>query len=305
MLIDNIYWCVFCIFGVHLLRSQFGKMVPPNWPKITVDPSVLEDFLAFQAYKAAQDALEAASTATGTGGGGEVVLTPKATSAPKKKNPPPRSLPKCNAKSKMLAGKEKKGKKADPLSEPLSDSGEEEPPVRGGVIRNLGLLRMPPGTSSGAAGLVPTVDEVPWDAHIWAPMADAPDRVSIHGDLPPNLCRLLLSFMKYPMEAPMHDGNGEELLSEVNYKDLAVELECMTRRSMAACTHTAGRAVSPWLRMQVAALLPAKIHRDGFMLAGPMFASDEIQAEFEAFFEQESTRKLEKVLHLVNMWHAV
>jgi hypothetical protein len=58
-----------------------------------MDPSFLEDFFAFQAYKAAQDALEAASTATGLGGGGEVVSMPKATSAPKKKNPPPRQLP--------------------------------------------------------------------------------------------------------------------------------------------------------------------------------------------------------------------
>jgi hypothetical protein len=32
--------------------------------------------------------------------------------------------------------------------------------------------------SSGTAGLVPTVDEVlPWDAHIRALMADAPDRI--------------------------------------------------------------------------------------------------------------------------------
>jgi hypothetical protein len=59
-----------------------------------------------------------------------------------------------------------KGKKADSPSEPSSDSGGEGPPVRGGVIHNLGLLRMPPGDSSGTAGLVPTVDEVPWDAHI-------------------------------------------------------------------------------------------------------------------------------------------
>jgi hypothetical protein len=44
---------------------------------------------------------------------------------------------------------------------------------------------------------------------------------------------------------------------------------------------------------------------DGFVSAGPMFALDEIRAEFEAFFEQESTRKLEKVLHQVNLWHAV
>jgi hypothetical protein len=64
-----------------------------------MDPSVLEDFFAFQAYKAVRDALEAASTATGPGGGGEVVSMAKVTSAPKKKNPPPRSLPTCNAKS--------------------------------------------------------------------------------------------------------------------------------------------------------------------------------------------------------------
>jgi hypothetical protein len=72
-----------------------------------------------------------------------------------------------------------------------------------------------------------------------------------------------------------------------------------------AHTHTAGRAVPPRLRMQVAALLPAKVRRDGFVSAGPMFASNEIRAEFEAFFERESTRKLEKVLHPVNMWHAI
>jgi hypothetical protein len=155
----NIYWCLFCNIGVHLLRSQFGNMAPPNQPEITMDPSVLEDFFAFQAYKAARDALEAASAATGPGGaGGEVVSTPKATSAPKKKNPPPRKLPKRNAKSKMLVGK---GKKADSPSEPSSDSGGEGPPVRGGAIRNLGSLCMPPGDFSGTAGIVPTVDEVP------------------------------------------------------------------------------------------------------------------------------------------------
>jgi hypothetical protein len=129
-----------------------------------VDPSVLENFFAFQAYKAAQDALEVASTTTGPGGGGEVLLTPKVTSAPKKKNPPPHKLPKRNAKSKMLVGKGKKGKKADSPSEPSSDSRGEGPPVRGGAVRNLGLLRMPPQDSSRTAGLVPNVDKVPWDA---------------------------------------------------------------------------------------------------------------------------------------------
>jgi hypothetical protein len=119
-------------------------MAPPNQPEITMDPSVLGDFLAFQAYKAARDALEAASTVTGPRGGGEVVSTPKATSSPKKKNPPPCKLPKCNAKSKMFVGKGKKGKKADSPSEPSSDSGGEGPPVRGGAIRNLDLLCMPP-----------------------------------------------------------------------------------------------------------------------------------------------------------------
>jgi hypothetical protein len=114
-------------------------MVPPNRPKITVDASVLEDFFAFQAYKAARDTLEVASTTTGPGGGGEVVSMPKATSAPKK---------------------------ADSPSEPSSDSGGEGPRVRGGAIRNLSSLRMPPGDSSGTAGLIPIVDEVPWDAHI-------------------------------------------------------------------------------------------------------------------------------------------
>jgi hypothetical protein len=93
-----------------------------------------------------------ASTATGPGGGGEVVSTPKATSAPKKKNPLPRKLPKCNVKSKMLVGKGKKGKRADSPSEPSLDSGGEGPPVRGGAIRNLGSLCMPPGDSSGTAG---------------------------------------------------------------------------------------------------------------------------------------------------------
>jgi hypothetical protein len=162
----NIYWCIFCIFGVHLLRSQFGNLAPPNRPKITMDPSVLEDFFAFQAYRAVQDALEVASAATSPGGGGEVVLMPKATSAPKKKNPLPRKLPKHSAKSKMLVSKGKKGKKANSPSEPSLDSGGEGPTVRGGAIRNLGLLCMPPGNSSGTAGLIPTVDEVPWDAHI-------------------------------------------------------------------------------------------------------------------------------------------
>jgi hypothetical protein len=46
------------------------------------------------------------------------------------------------------------------------------------------------------------------------------------------------------------------------------------------------------------------VRRGGFVSARPMFASDEIRAEFEAFFEQESTRKLEKGLHLVNLWLA-
>jgi hypothetical protein len=41
------------------------------------------------------------------------------------------------------------------------------------------------------------------------------------------------------------------------------------------------------------------------MSAGPMFALEEIRAEFEVFFERESTKKLEKVLHPVNMWHAI
>jgi hypothetical protein len=113
------------------------------------------------------------------------------------------------------------------------------------AIRNLGLLRMPPGNSSRTAGLVPTVDEVPWDAHIRALTADAPDRVSIHRDLPRNLCRLFLTFMKYPTEALTHDGNGE-LLSEVDYNDLAVELERMYRKEHSSPhTHTAGRAVPP------------------------------------------------------------
>jgi hypothetical protein len=72
-------------------------------------------------------------------------------------------------KSKLLVGKGKKGKKADSPSEPSSDSGGEGPPVRGGAIRNLGLLRMAPDNSSGTAGLVPTVDGVPWDAHLRPP----------------------------------------------------------------------------------------------------------------------------------------
>jgi hypothetical protein len=77
-------------------------------------------------------------------------------------------------------------------------------------------------------------------------MADAPDRVSNCWDLPPNLvCRLFLSFMKYPMEAPTHDGNGE-LLSKVNYKDLVVELERMYWKAHGSLhTHTTGRAVPP------------------------------------------------------------
>jgi hypothetical protein len=104
----NIYWCIFCNFGVYSLRSQFGNMAPPNRPEITMDPSVLEDFFAFQAYKTARDALEVASAVTGPGGGGEVVLTTKVTSAPKKKNPLPHKLPKRYAKSKMLVGKGKK-----------------------------------------------------------------------------------------------------------------------------------------------------------------------------------------------------
>jgi hypothetical protein len=217
-------------------------MAPPNRPKITMDPSVLEDFFAFQVYKAARDALEAASAATGPGGGGEVVSMPKVTSAPKKKNPLPCKLPKRNAKSKLLVGK---GKKADSPSEPSSDSGGEGPPVWGGAIRNLGSLPMPPGDSSGTASLIPTVDEVPWDTHIRAPTANTPDWVSIHRDLPPNLCWLFLSFMKYPTEALTHDGNGE-LLSGVDCKDLAVELERMYRKEHSSPhTHMAGRAVPP------------------------------------------------------------
>jgi hypothetical protein len=100
----------------------------------------------------------------------------------------------------------------------------------------------------GTARLIPTVDEVPWDAHIRALTADAPDQVSIRWDIPSNLCQLFLSFMKYPTEALTHDGNGE-LLSEVDYKDLAVELEHMYRKEHGSLhTHTAGRAVPPIAR---------------------------------------------------------
>jgi hypothetical protein len=116
---------------------------------------------------------------------------------------------------------------------------------------------------------------------------------------------VVFEFYEVPNGSPTHDGNGE-LLSKVDYKDLAVELECMYQREHGSPhTHRAGRAVPPRLCQQVAALLPAKVCRDGFVLAGPMFALDEIRAEFEAFFEQESTRKLEKVLHPVNLWHAI
>jgi hypothetical protein len=54
--------------------------------------------------------------------------------------------------------------------------------------------------------------------------------------------------MKYPTEAPAHDGNGE-LQSKVDNKDLAVELERMYWKEHGSLhTHTAGRAVPPIAR---------------------------------------------------------
>jgi hypothetical protein len=110
----NMYWYIFCNFGVHSLRSQFGNMAPPNQPEITMNPSVLEDFFAFKAYKAAWDALEAASAATGPGGGGEVVSMPKATSAPKKKNPRPANYPSAMQRVKCWLARGRKERRLTP-----------------------------------------------------------------------------------------------------------------------------------------------------------------------------------------------
>jgi hypothetical protein len=90
--------------------------------------------------------------------------------------------------------------------------------------------------------------------------------VTVRRDLTAMVCWVLLSLLGFPDTVPTHDGEGKQLTPE-EYKDLAIEMECMYRM----CKGKEFRSL--------------KVRWDGFVGLGPLFHLVKKRASFYKYVE--------------------